>query len=130
MNETINLSFRYSERDFARAMRSHYASLMRPRFDIVVIILLSALGAWFWRSPGSHGFGVFLLGASAVLALILVAAFVIMPPLALRLQPKFRDDYSLAFSPQGIHFRAVKMDSQLQWSLYSRALVDPYSYIL
>jgi hypothetical protein len=26
--------------------------------------------------------------------------------------------------------RAVHIDSQLQWSLYSRALVDAYSYIL
>jgi hypothetical protein len=44
--------------------------------------------------------------------------------------PKYRDDYSLVFSAEGIHFRTVHIDSQLQWSVYSRALVDAYSYIL
>jgi hypothetical protein len=61
---------------------------------------------------------------------MLLAAFVILPPLAFRLEPKYRDDYSLIFSPEGIHFRTVHIDSQLQWSLYSRALVDAYSYLL
>jgi hypothetical protein len=38
MNETIDLSFRYSRSDIVRAVRAHYASRMRPRFDIVMAI--------------------------------------------------------------------------------------------
>jgi YcxB-like protein len=130
VNEAISLSFRYSKSDIVRAMRAHYASRMRPRLDIVMAVVLAAAGAYLWRSPDSHWFGVFCLGASAVFVLFLFAAFVIGPPLAFRLEPKYRDDYSLTFSPEGIHFRTVHIDSQLQWSLYSRALVDAYSYIL
>jgi hypothetical protein len=130
MNATINLSFRYSESDFVRGMRSHYASHLRLRLDIVMAVVLAAVGAYFWRSPSSHWFGVILVGASAAFALILVAAFVIIPPLVFRREPKFRDDYSLTFSEEGIRFRTVHVDSQLQWSLYSRALVDAYSYVL
>jgi hypothetical protein len=59
-----------------------------------------------------------------------LAAFVIIPPVTFRVNPKYRDDYSLVFSAEGIHFRTVHIDSQLQWSVYSRALVDAYSYIL
>ncbi len=54
----------------------------------------------------------------------------IIPPLAFRRDPKFRDDYSLTFSPEGIHFRTVNIDSHLQWSIYSRALIDAHSYVL
>jgi hypothetical protein len=129
-DETISLSFRYSKRDIERAMRSHYASRMRPRLDIVMTVLLAAAGAYLWRSPSSHWFGVFLTAASAVFFVLLFAAFVIAPPLAFRLEPKYRDDYSLTFSPEGLHFRTVHIDSQLQWSLYSHALVDAYSYML
>jgi hypothetical protein len=93
-------------------------------------VVLAAVGAYFWRSPSSRWFGVILVGASAAFALILVAAFVIIPPLAFRREPKFRDDYSLTFSQEGIRFRTVHVDSQLQWSLYSGALVDAYSYVL
>jgi len=130
MNETIDLSFRYSQSDFTRAMRSHYASLMRPLLDIVMAVMLAAVGAYFWRSPSSHWFGVFLVGASAALLLVLLAAFVLVPALAFRFNPRFRDEYSLVFSSEGIHFRTVHIDSNLQWGLYSRALVDAYSYVL
>ena len=129
-DETISLSFRYSKRDIQRAMSSHYASRMRPRLDLVMAALLAAAGAYFWRSPSSHWFGVFLTAASAVFILLLFAAFVIAPPLAFRLEPKYRDDYSRTFSLEGLHFRTVHIDSQLQWSLYSHALVDAYSYLL
>jgi hypothetical protein len=130
MSETIDLSFRYSKSDIVRAMRAHYASRMRPRLDIVMVAGLAAVGAYLWRSPSSHWSGVFFVGASAVFAIFLFTAFVIIPPLAFRLEPKYRDDYSLNFSAEGVHFRTVHVDSQLLWSLYSWALVDAYSYIL
>jgi hypothetical protein len=130
MSETINLSFRYLKSDIERAMRLHYASRMRPRLDIVMAVGLALAGAYLLRSPDSHWFGVFAVCASAALILMLLAAFIILPSLAFRLEPKYRDDYSLIFSPLGIHFRTAHVDSQLQWSLYSRALVDDNSYIL
>lgn len=130
MSKTINLSFRYAKSDIVRAMRAHNATQMRPRLDIFLTATLAAAGAYFWSSSGSHWFGIFCVAVSGAFLLILLAAFVIIPPLAFRLNPKYRDDYSLTFSPDGIHFRTVHVDSQLQWSLYSRALVDAYSYVL
>jgi hypothetical protein len=105
INSTVSLSFRYLKSDIVRAMRSHCASLLRPRLDIVMAVGLATLGAYFWRSPSSHWFGVLLVGAPTVFGLILVAAFLVVPPLAFRNQPKFRDEYSLTFSPEGIHFQ-------------------------
>lgn len=130
MNSTIDLSFRYSEKDFVQAMRAHYASRLRLRFDIVMIVVLAALAAYDWRSPSLHWYGVALFGVLAVFILILFAAFAIIPRMVFRREPKFRDDYSLTFSPEGIHFRTAHIDSQLQWSMYSRALVDANSYVL
>jgi hypothetical protein len=129
-NSTVSLSFRYLKSDIVRAMRSHYASLLRPRLDIVMAVGLAALGVYLWRSPSSHWLGVLFVGASAVFGLILVAAFLIIPPWAFRHQPKFRDEYSLTFSPEGIHFQTVHIDSHLEWTLYSQVVVDAYSYVL
>jgi hypothetical protein len=129
-NATVSLSFSYLKSDIVRAMRFHYASLLRPKLDIAVAVALAALGAYFWRSPGSHWFGVLFVGASIAFGLILIAAFLIIPPLAFRRQPKFRDAYSLIFSPEGIHFQTPRIDSHLEWSIYSRVLVDADSYLL
>src|SRR5262249_20480006 len=60
----------------------------------------------------------------------LVAAFLVIPPLAFRYEPKFRDEYSLTFSPEGIRFQAAHIESHLEWSFYTRVLVDAYSYLL
>ncbi len=130
MNSTVSLSFRYLERDYVRALRAHYASHLRLRLDIVVTVILSIIGAYLWRSPILHLLGLACLVVAVAFALMLVAAFTVIPPLAFRREPKFRDDYSLTFSSEGIHFRTAHINSQLQWSMYSRALVDAHSYLL
>ena len=130
MSETINLSFRYAESDYVRALRAHYSSRLRVRFDIIAAIVAGLLGAYSWRSPDYHWLSAICVSASVVLVLILFGAFVVIPPLAFRSEAKFRDDYSLTFSQSGIHFSTAHIDSQLQWSMYSRALIDEHSYVL
>src|SRR5258706_6393969 len=98
MNSTVNLSFRYSEIDYVRALRAHCASRVRLRLDIVVAIVLAGIGAYLWRSPGFHWLGIGCVVVSALFTLMLVAAFTIIPRLAFRREPKFRDDYALTFS--------------------------------
>jgi hypothetical protein len=130
MNPTVNLSFRYLERDYARALRAHYATQLHPRRDILVAAVVAIIGIYFWRSEGSHWLGGVCVAVSVAFVLIVLAAFTIVPRLVFRSEPKFRDDYSLTFSAEGIHFRTAHIDSNLQWSMYSRALVDTYSYML
>jgi hypothetical protein len=67
---------------------------------------------------------------SGVLTVTLVAAFAVIPSVAFRRQPKFRDEYSVTFSPQGIHFRTTHIDSDLKWDMYTWALIDAHSFIL
>ena len=47
MSETVNLSFRYAESDYVRALRAHYSSRLRVRLDIVAAIVVAVL-ACFW----------------------------------------------------------------------------------
>jgi len=130
MDPTVNLSFRYLESDFVRAMRAHYASRLRLRLDIAVVIATAAFGAYLWRSPDSHLYGMVAVAISVVFALMLVTAFTVIPSVVFRGDPKYRDDYSLMFSPEGIHFHTAHIDSDLQWSIYSRVLVDAHSFVL
>ena len=127
--ENVNLSFRYEEQDYVRAMRAHYATRLRLPLDLTVTAVTALLGAYELRS-GSRAFGIGLLCLSGGFILILVAAFAVIPRIWFRSQPKLRDEYSLRFSSEGIHFQTVHIDSDLQWTMYTRALVDPYSFIL
>ena len=119
--ETVNLSFRYAEQDYVRALRAHYAGRLRLPLDIAAIVGVAVIGAYEWRS-GSHGAGIISFCLSGVLALMLVAAFAVIPSIAFRKQLKFRDEYSLSFSPEGIHFQTTHIDSDLKWGMYTWAL--------
>jgi hypothetical protein len=130
MNSTVNLSFRYLEIDYVRALQAHYASRLRLRLDIAWSSVLAGIGAYLWQSSSTRWLGIGCVIVAASFVLMLVFAFMVIPRLAFRREPKFRDDYSLTFSPDGIHFQTVHIDSQLQWAIYSRALVDGHSYVL
>jgi hypothetical protein len=97
--------------------------------DIAVVVGAAVLGTYELRS-GSHGFGIAMLSLSGLFALMLVVAFAFIPRIGFRREPKFRDDYALTFSPQGVHFRTAHIDSHLQWSMYTSALVDAHSFVL
>src|SRR6266567_2843432 len=97
---------------------------MRLRLDLVVLAVAFVAGVYLWQSPSSRWLSISVLSVSGIFGLILIAAFVVIPPLVFRREPKFKDEYSLAFGEQGIHFSTAHIDSQLQWSLYSRALID------
>jgi hypothetical protein len=129
-SSTVSLCFRYTERDYVRAMRAHYASRMRLWLDIPAIAVAGIAGAYLWHSPTQHWLSVMLIGVSVLLSLMLVAAFLIIPPLAFRREPKFRDEYSLTFSQESIRFKTEHIDSVLQWNMYSKALIDAHSYVL
>ncbi len=130
MDSTVKLSFRYLESDYVRALRAHYASRLRLRLDVFLTVLLAGIGAFLGRFTSLYWLGLVCLVVSIGFALVLIAAFTVIPRLVFRSEPKFRDDYSLTFSPDGIHFRTANIDSQLKWSLYSRALIDAHSYVL
>lgn len=130
MDSTVHLSFRYSEQDYVRAMRAHLKSRLRLKVDIVVIVLAAGLGFYEWHSLDSPRWGMSLVTLSTFFALILGFAFGVMPRMVFRGEPKFRDDYSLTFSGNGIHFQTAHIDSQLEWSMYNRALVDANSFVL
>jgi len=126
----VQISFRYLESDYVRALRAHYASRLRLRLDIVFVAVLAAIGIYLWQLPSSRWLGIACVGIAALFSLMLAVAFTVIPLLVFRREPKFRDEYSLAFSSEGIHFRTAHIDSRLQWSMYSNALVDAHSYVL
>jgi hypothetical protein len=130
MDSTVHLTFRYSEQDYVRAMRAHLKSRLRLKLDIVVIALAAALGLYEWHSLDSPWWGMALVFLAAVLAAVLIIALGIVPRMVFRGEPKFRDEYSLTFSENGIHFQTAHINSQLEWSMYIRALVDAHSFVL
>lgn len=130
MSATVSLTFRYQQSDFTRAMRAHYATRLRLWLDITLIVVVVGAGLFLWRSTDLRSFGIFFVAIATAFALMLVWAFFVLPIWIFRSQPKFLDEYQLTFTPEKIHFHTSHIDSELQWTMYTRALVDADSYVL
>ena len=126
----VTLTIRYEERDFVRAMRAHFKTFLRLWLDVVAIVTVGGYGIYLVVYSGKHWLGGGMIAAAAALAFMLAAAFLVIPQWTFRHEPKFRDEYMLTFSDEGIHFRTAHIDSRLDWSIYSRVLVDACSYLL
>jgi YcxB-like protein len=126
----ISLSFHYTKSDYVRAVRAHNATRLNLPVDVFAIVVLLGVGATYWRSPNMHWYAVGGVAIAVVFALMLVAAFTIIPELAYRGESKFFGITSLVFTPEGIHIQTAQSDSRVQWSIYSRLLIAKHSYLL
>ncbi len=43
---------------------------------------------------------------------------------------KFRDEYTVTFTPEGLQFKTVSIDSNIAWSLYDSAVEDSMIFLL
>jgi len=126
----VKLSFRYLEYDYVRTLRVHCASCLRLRLDCLAVIVLAVVGIYLCRLPNWRWSGIVCVAISAILALILIVAFTIIPRLAFRHGPKFHDESRFTFTEEGISFRTGYLDLRLQRNIYSRAFVDVHSWVL
>ena len=79
-SSTVNLSFRYSEGDYVRALRAHYASKLRLRLDLVILAVAGLTGVYLWRLPDSRWLSIAALSVTGIFGLMLLAAFIVIPP--------------------------------------------------
>ncbi len=131
MDEIISLRFKYTEEEYVSASRLYQ---MRAQKLLLRIGAVSVIVAVFILSVL-----IMNLGFEASLALIL-AAFVpflslflslsILPRRRFRADPRFKDEYLLQFSDDGIHFKTAQIDALIQWSLYSKVIENDRFYLL
>ncbi|HKR01760.1 MAG TPA: YcxB family protein [Pyrinomonadaceae bacterium] len=131
MEKTISLRFKYTEEEYLAATRLY---LMRSA-DIIIrlaICSLYAIGCIFlftWLGFASQVIPLFIVVALFPFIMGFLLLFVI-PRQRFRSDPKFRDEYLMQFSDDGIHFKTAQVDSLLQWSLYNKVLENDRFYLL
>jgi hypothetical protein len=126
----VRFSFRYSELDYIRAVRAYNLARLRIWLDLVVIVFVGVATVYLWQFPSLHWFSITLMSVLGILGLGLLISFTVIPPIVFRRDRKFRDKYTVTCSGDGIRFESTHVDSLIQWSAYSQALIDSYSYVL
>jgi hypothetical protein len=129
--ETINLRFTYTEEEFISATRFY---MMRStdfilRLVIFTLYCIACIGLLAWLELSSVILQLFVV--ALFIPFVLAFAFLFIVPRArYRSDPKYKDEYALQFSEDGIHFKTTQVDALLQWSLYTKVLENERFYIL
>ncbi|HVI71060.1 MAG TPA: YcxB family protein, partial [Pyrinomonadaceae bacterium] len=130
--EPVHLSFRYTEEEYLAAIRSYFWRSKGLLARVIVSCLLFAIGlllidAWL---------GFFIpVWADVILMFIAAVGFfhgyvIDLPRGCFRGDPKFREEYNLTFSEEGIGFKTQSINSSIAWSLYTRVIENGSFYIL
>jgi hypothetical protein len=130
--DTVHLSFRYTEQEYLAAIRSYFWRSKGLLVRVIISCLLFAIGlllidAWL---------GFFIpVWADVILMFIAGMGFfhgyvVDLPRGYFRGDPKFREEYNLTFTEEGIGFKTQNINSSIAWSLYTRVIENDSFYIL
>jgi len=131
MENTISLRFKYTEEEYLEATRLYI--LRSPdliiRFTVCSLYAIGCILLFTWLGIASEMIPVFAVAACLPFIMAVLLLFVV-PRQRFRSDPKFRDEYLLQFSGDGIHFKTAQIDALLQWSLYNKVLENERFYIL
>jgi hypothetical protein len=131
MEKTISLRFKYTEEEYVAATRLY----LTRSADLIIrlaICSLYAVGCIFlltWLGFASEAIPLFIFVACFPFLMAFLLFFVV-PRQRFRSDPKFRDEYFLQFSDDGIQFKTAQIDALLQWSLYNKVLENERFYIM
>lgn len=131
MEKIISLRFKYTEAEYLAATRLYMtrsADLM-IRFGVCSVYAIGCVILLSWLGIAVEMIPVFIVVACLPFIMAFLLLFVV-PRQRFRSDPKFRDEYLLQFSDEGIHFKTAQIDALLQWSLYNKVLEDERFYIL
>lgn len=122
----VKLEFSYHPKDYKSALWLYYR--LKKDFIIAVVGLVS--GFFLWIQLGGSWVWILLISVSSILALIVLAAYFLVPMQRFHQDPKYKDKYFLLFTTQEILFKTQNIDSQIQWGLYSKVLENEKLYLL
>jgi YcxB-like protein len=130
VSEPVTLTFTHRENEYVSATRLFYAHVYHTRFQIVISGLVLTLGFCLILLNLDLFFG----GLTAVTGLILLIfnlyPYLVTPRQFFRRNAKFRKEFHLQFSEDGLISRSEDSESKLAWSFYSRVWETPRFYFL
>lgn len=130
MQDVVELRFRYSEEEYVSAYRKYFLAKRRATFFIVMAAGLVVVGIYFLVSRGDVALTVSFIATGAFLFGLLVTSSILLPRQRFREDPRFKGEYHLRFSDEGIEFHTADIDAKVSWRVYKEACEMKRFYLL
>jgi len=130
ISEPITLTFAHTEKEYVAATRVFYARVYHTRFYMVVSGIVLILGVVLILLTLEFIFGSMIAVAALILLVFNFYAHFVTPRQFFQRNAKFRQEFNLQFSEDGLLFRFKGGESKLAWTFYSMVWETPRFYFL
>ena len=79
MEKLLNLKFKYSEKEYAEAVKWYYSKSLNIKVDIIISVVLIFLGGLFWISGNESILNKVLILLGCILLLMMIFVLYVNP---------------------------------------------------
>src|SRR6185437_4046826 len=130
MEDVIELRFRYTEAEYLTAYRKYFLAKKRAFFMLSMSTGLVVVGVYFLISGRDIALTISFIGTGALLFGLLISSSILLPKQRFRTDPRFRGEYLLRFSDNGVEFYTKEIESKVTWRVYKEALETKAFFLL
>src|SRR5690242_3720251 len=111
MGITIDVHFKYTEKEYASAVKWYYMKSSSIIIDFIIAVTIIATGSFLLLYNHNSIINMFMVALGILFLSILIYAIYINPIRIFRSEPKFRDEYFLSFADESISFKTENINS-------------------
>jgi YcxB-like protein len=126
----IELKFKYAEGEYVAAYRKYFLAKRRAFFMMTMATGLLVIGMYFLISGSDVALTVAFFSTGALLFGLLISSSILLPRQRFRNDPRFRGEYRLRFTDDGIEFHTNEIDAKISWRIYKEALETKDFFLL
>jgi len=126
----VRVKFVNSEADYVEASIACAYGSWRAGLDLIMEIIGIIVGSILLAVLGFSWILVLLILVSMVGLIIRILGYFVFPRIRFRSEPKYKQEYRLAFDDEGIRFNTDSIESKLDWIIYNKLIETRNLYIL
>jgi hypothetical protein len=128
--QSITIKFKYSQFEYVEAIQRFYRNTSKMILEVVVSLILFVIGLGVTLYMRVSLYSVFLMVVSIFYLFVTFIFYQIIPEKRSRLESKFRDEYYLSFSQDGVKYKNSQIDNIYPWTHYQKVWEAPKYYYL
>lgn len=118
--EQVAIAFQYTEKEYVKAVRKYLVVTdIIKKLDLALAIIGVPCAMVYFFLSSFGWFSILLLVCAVLFSGFIGLQYLYVPVMTFRKTPKFREEYRLTFSADGILFETATIHSELKWEAYT-----------
>lgn len=116
----VDIRFQYTKEEYVKAVRKYLlVTDTIKKLDLILAIIGVPCTLVYFFLSSFNWFSILLLVCAVLFAGFIGFQYLYVPAMTFEKTPKFKEEYHLTFTPEGILFETASVSSELKWDAYT-----------